>query len=76
MERALHLFNEFRDIVEGKSRLYLPEIPGRNLEGLPVGRAAPACQPATQRFINDLTEGAPGAARFRLELGRDVIIQS
>ena len=76
MERALHLFNEFRDIVEGNPRLYLTEVPGRNFESLPVDRAALARQPATQHFINDLSEGAPGAARFRLELGRYIVVQS
>ena len=70
MERALHLLNELRNIVEGNPWLCLTKVPGRNPESLPAGRAALACQAATQRFIHDLPEGTPGAAGFRLELGR------
>jgi hypothetical protein len=75
MERAFHLLNELRNIVEGNPRLYLPEVPGRNLERLPAGRAALARQSATQHFIYNLSERASGAAGFRLQLGRYVIIQ-
>ena len=75
MERALHLLNELRNIVEGNPWLCLTKVPGRNPESLAAGRAALACQAATQRFIHDLPEGALGAARFRLELGHHVIIQ-
>jgi hypothetical protein len=75
MEQALHLFNMFGDVVEGNPRLYLTQISGCNLEILPVGRAALAHQTATQRVIYDLSERAPGAARFRFELGCYVIIQ-
>jgi hypothetical protein len=75
MKQALHLFNDFCDIVEGNPRFFLTEITRHNLEGLPVGRAALACQPTTEGFIYDLSKRAPGAARLRSELGRDVIIQ-
>jgi hypothetical protein len=40
------------------------------LEGLPLGGDASARQPAAQRLVDDLAEGPPGPARFRLELGR------
>ena len=76
MERALHLFNELCDVVEANPRLHLAKVPGRNLEGFPVCRAALACQPATQRFVYDFSERAAGAARFRFELGRYIVIQS
>lgn len=76
MEGTLHLVNEVCYIVEGNPGLYLTEVAGRNSESLPLGRIALARQPATQRFIHDLSERAPGAARFGPELGRNIIIES
>jgi hypothetical protein len=37
---AFHLLDEFRDIVEGKPRLEITEIAGRDLEGLSPGGLA------------------------------------
>ena len=74
MKRALHLFNDFCDVIKGNPRFCLTEVPRCNLESLLVGRAALPRQPATQRFIYDLSERAPRAARFRSELCRDVLI--
>ena len=46
MRRIFELFDELRDIVQGKSGLEITEIADRYLEGLPVGRDAPIRQAA------------------------------
>lgn len=75
MERALHLFDELGDIVEGEPRLDIAEIAHRCLEGPPPGGNAPALQPSAQRLVDDFAEWPAGTARFRLEVGRHVVIQ-
>lgn len=76
MERALHPFNESRDIVERNRRLYRTEVPRRSLERSLASRAALARQPETRLFIHDLPEGTLGAVRFRFELGSSIIFPS
>jgi hypothetical protein len=75
MKRALDLLDQPADIVQGKTRLEITEIAGGYSESLPLGGDAPACQPAAQHLVDDLAEGPAGAARFRLELGRDIVVQ-
>jgi hypothetical protein len=65
------MLDELRDIVEGKPRFEITEVAGRYLEGPPPGGGAPAFQPPAQHPVDDL---AAGALRFRLELGRYVVI--
>ena len=50
MRRIFELFDELRDIVQGKSGLEITEIADRYLEGLyleglPAGRDAPIARP-------------------------------
>lgn len=75
MERALHMLDELRDMVQGKPRFEITEIAGRYIEGPPRGGGAPAFQPPAQGLVDDLAERPAGALRFRLELGRHVVIQ-
>jgi len=75
MKRALHMLDEFGDIVQGKPRFEITEIARRYLEGPPLGGGPPAFQPAAQCLVDDLAEGPAGTLRFRPELGRDVVIQ-
>ena len=56
MERALHLLDELRDIVQGEPRLEIAEIADRCLEGPPSGGNSPALQPSAQRLVDDLAE--------------------
>ena len=76
MKRTLDLLDEPADIVQREPWLEITEIAGGYSEGLPPGGDAPAGQPATQRLVDDLAEEPAGAARFRLELGRDIVVQS
>ena len=45
MRRIFELFDELRDIVQGKSGLEITEIADRYLEGLPAGRDTPIARP-------------------------------
>ena len=56
MERALHLLDELRDIVQGEPWLEIAEIADRCLEGPRPGGNAPALQPSAQRLVDDLAE--------------------
>jgi hypothetical protein len=69
------MLNELRDIVQGKPGSEITEIAGRYLEGTPLRSGAPAFQPPAQCLIDDLSKGPASALRFRLELGRDVVIE-
>jgi hypothetical protein len=75
VKRTFYTLDELRDIVQGKPWLEIAEIAGRYLEVLPLSGDAPARQPAPQRIVDDLAEGPAGAARFRLELGRHIIVE-
>ena len=70
------MLDELRDIVQGKPRFEITETAGHHFERLPPGGGAPAFQPPAQRPVDDLAERPAGALRFRLELGRHVVIQS
>ena len=54
MKRALHLFDELRDVVQGKPRFEITEIAGPYLESPPWGDDAPAFQPPAQRLVETL----------------------
>ena len=75
MKRAFNLLDELGDIVQGKPRPEVAEIAGRDLEGSRLGGDASARQSAAQRLVDDLLERPAGAARFRLELGRHVVVE-
>jgi hypothetical protein len=75
VKRALRLLDELRDIIEGETRFEITEIAGGYLEGVPPGGGAAAIQPPAQCIVNDFAKGPAGASRFRLELGRHVIIE-
>jgi hypothetical protein len=72
---TLCLLNQFRDVIEGKPRPEISEIVYRYLESLPRAAAVPVRQPAAQRFVDDIAERPAGAARFRLQLCRHVVLQ-
>jgi hypothetical protein len=69
------MLDELRDIVQRKPRSEITEIAGRYLEGTPLRGGAPAFQPPSQCLIDDLSKGPASALRFRLELGRHVVIE-
>lgn len=75
MERALHMLDELRNIVQGKPYLEITKIADGYLEGPPLGGDAPVRQSAAERLVDDLAERPAGAARFRLEVGRHIVIQ-
>ena len=75
MKRALDLLDEPGDIVQGKPWPEIPEIADHYLEGLPLGGGTSAGQPAAQRLIDDLAKRPAGAARLRLEIGGDIVVQ-
>ena len=75
MERALHVLDELRDIVEGKPRFEITEIAGLYPEGPPLRSGAPAFQPPAQCLVDDIAEGPVSTLRFRLEFGRHVVIE-
>jgi len=75
VKRALHMFDELSDIVQGKPRFEITKIARRYFEGPPLGGGSPAFQPTAQRLVDDLAERQAGTLRLRLELGRDVVIQ-
>ena len=76
MKRALHLLDQFCNIVQGKPWPQVPEIAHVCLEGLPRRADTSIRQAASQSLVDDVAEGPPGAARFRLELGRHIVVQS
>jgi len=61
MERAFHLLDKLGDIIEGQPGLEIAEIAGSYPERLTRWRDSLAGQTSTQRFIDDLAEGAAGA---------------
>jgi hypothetical protein len=75
VKRALHVLDELRDIVEGEPRFEITEIAGRYLEGPPLRGGAPPFHPPAQCLVDDHAERPAGALRFRLALGRHVVIQ-
>ena len=75
MQRALDLLDQLCDVVEGKPWLQVSEIAGPYAEGLPQASAASLRQPAPEGLVDHLTEGATCAPRFRLQLGRHVVVQ-
>ena len=75
MERVFHLLDKFGDIVEGQPGLEITEIAGFYSERLARRRDPPTSQSATQRFIDDLSEGSASAPRLGPQLGRHIIIQ-
>jgi hypothetical protein len=75
VKRALYLLDQLRDIVQGKAWPEVPEITGSYRKGLPRGGDASIRQPAPQRIVDDVSERQSGTARFRLQLGRDVLVQ-
>jgi hypothetical protein len=75
VQRALDLLDELRNIVQRKPWPKVTEIARCDLEGLPLAGSATRRQSATQRFVHDLSKRPAGAARFRLELGRHIVVQ-
>jgi len=75
MRRIFELFDEPRDIVQGKFGLEITEIADRYLEGLPAGRDAPIARPR-ERLVDDLAERAAGKARFHLELCCHIVVHA
>lgn len=75
MKRALDLLDQSGDIIQTQPWPEITEV-ARGYPELPrSGGGAPARQPATQRLVDDLAKRPAGAARFRLELGRDIVVQ-
>jgi hypothetical protein len=75
VNRAIHELDQLGDIVQGKPRVESTEIPRRHLGGPLLSGAATALQPPAKRVVDDFAERPAGAVRFRLELGRHVVIQ-
>jgi hypothetical protein len=75
VQRVLDLLDQPGNIIERKPRPEIAQSAGRYPEGLRPSGGAPARQPAAQRLVDDLAQGATGATRFRLELGRDIVVQ-
>ena len=76
MKRAFGLFDELGYIVQAEPWPQIAEIAGRNLKGLLRGGDTPTRQPAAQRLVDDLLEGPACAARFRPEVGGNVVVES
>jgi len=68
------MLDELGDVVQGKPRFEITEIPGPHLEGPLLGGGPPVFQPAAQHLVDGLAERPAGALRFRLELGRYVVV--
>ena len=75
MKRALHLLDEFRDIVQGKPGLEIAEVTSGNFEALPLLCQAPPGKPEAQCLVDDLAEGTSQAPRLRFKFGRDIVVQ-
>jgi hypothetical protein len=75
VKRTFRLFDEFSDVVQGKTRFQIAEIADSYCESLPLGRGTPIDEASAHRLIDDLAEGPAGTSRFRPELGRDIVIQ-
>lgn len=75
MARALDLLQQLGDVVQAQARSKLPEVPSHHFEGHTAGRGPSGGEPAPERVVDDLAKGPSGAPRFRLELGRDVVVQ-
>jgi hypothetical protein len=76
MKQTLRLFDELGYSVQAEPRPEIAEVAGRDLEGWPLSGDAPARQPGAQRLVDNFLEGPAGAARFRLQLGGHVVIES
>jgi hypothetical protein len=75
VKRAFHLLDELGHSVQGKSGLEIAEIADPYPEGVPLSADASARKPATQRLVHNLAERPASPARFRLELGRYIVVQ-
>jgi hypothetical protein len=59
VERALHLIDELRDIVQGKPRFEITEIAGRYLEGPSLGSARRLSSPRRSVSLTISRKGRP-----------------
>lgn len=75
MKRALYLLDQLRDVVQGKPGPEVAEVASRHLEGLPRAGDASARQPASQRLVDDVSEGPARASRLSLELRHYIIVE-
>ena len=75
VKRAFDTLDQLGDIVQRKPLLQIAQIAGSYFEGPPLGGDTLARQPSAQRVVDDLAKGSPGTPRFRLELGRDIVVQ-
>lgn len=75
MKRPFYLLDQLRDVVQRKPRPEVAEIAHHYLEGLPCTASTLVSQSTAQRFVDDLAKRPAGAARFRLQFCRHVVIQ-
>ena len=75
MKRPFYLLDQRRDVVQRKPRQEVAEIVHHYLEGLPCTASTLVSQSTAQRFVDDLAKRPTGAARFRLQFCRHVVIQ-
>jgi hypothetical protein len=75
MQRALHVLDELRDVVEGEPRAEVPKIADGDLEDPLPGGGALVREAASQRLVHDLAERPVLPARFCFELGGDVVVE-
>ena len=68
MKRALHMLDEFGDIVQGKPRFEITEIAGRYLEGPPLGGGASASSPRRSVSLTISRKGRPARCDSVLSL--------
>jgi hypothetical protein len=73
VNRALHMLDKLRDIVQGSPGLRLPRSRAVTLKARRRAVARRLSSPPAQRLVDDLAERPASALRFRLELGRHVI---
>ena len=69
------MLDELRDVVQRKAWLELANIAGRYFEARSWGGDASGGQSPAQCFVDDVTEGPAGPARFGPELGCHILIQ-
>jgi len=75
MHRTFYLVKQVANVVHDQAGPSSSKVPGEDHKGLAGLRLGPLGETATKCLVDHVAEGAPGAARERLQLRGDVGIE-
>ena len=75
MHRTLDLVEQIGNVVDDQARPSSPKVPDQDHKRFACLRLGRLRETATKCLVDHIAEGAAGAARERLQLRRDVVIE-